>query len=262
MTRISVSLVAIVLCVAALTPHAQQFPAFDVVSIRPNVSGSTASALTPQPNGVVGTNVTVNRLIAAAYRVASFQVVHAPSWFESDHFDVNARSAQPVALPQLAGMLQSLLAERFGLRLIRERRDLSVLELRLDAAGHTGLRPAERPCALVGDQVVPTAEQQAERPRCFTTRAGEMLARGVTLEMLTFELTRYVDRRVVDRTERAGTFDFELRWQPDGGVLAPAGSDPPGLPTALREQVGLRLVSGRAPVDVLVVAAAHRPEPD
>ena len=89
-----------------------------------------------------------------------------------------------------------------------------------------------------------------------------MSARGVTSGMVAQELTRRLERFVVDRTGLTGAYDFELQWAPDGNPADAAATDLPPLVTAVREQLGLRLVSTHAPVDVYVVEAASRPLPD
>ena len=87
-----------------------------------------------------------------------------------------------------------------------------------------------------------------------------MIAKGVTSGMLAQELTRRLERFVVDRTGLTGAFDFDLQWTPDSAAAADANLPP--LATAVREQLGLRLVPARAAVDVYVVEAASRPQPD
>jgi uncharacterized protein (TIGR03435 family) len=78
-----------------------------------------------------------------------------------------------------------------------------------------------------------------------------------------------LDRPVVDQTGLAGRYDFTLNWTPDetqfggAGLRVPPPSDnanaPPGLFTAIQEQLGLRFESTKAPVDVLVVDRVEKP---
>ena len=86
-------------------------------------------------------------------------------------------------------------------------------------------------------------------------------------------------RPVVDRTSLEGEFNFdletnfapasanpnapdgELRWTPDPGATTAADA-PPGLVTAVREQLGLRLQSGTAQMEHLVIDSVERPQPD
>ncbi len=77
-----------------------------------------------------------------------------------------------------------------------------------------------------------------------------------------------LDRPVTDNTGLAGRYDFELTWAPDetqfGGEVPVAPSDAPSPPlfTAIREQIGLKLVATRGPVSALVVDAAVEPSVD
>ena len=81
--------------------------------------------------------------------------------------------------------------------------------------------------------------------------------------------TAVLDRPVVDQTGLSGRFDFTLTWTPDEsqfgglGVKVPPPTDdpaaPPGLFTAIQEQVGLKLESTRAPVEVFVVDRVEKP---
>jgi uncharacterized protein (TIGR03435 family) len=65
-------------------------------------------------------------------------------------------------------------------------------------------------------------------------------------------------RVVLDRSALDGIYDAELRWTPDGTD----SSGPPSLFTAVQEQLGLKLESTKAPVEVLVIDHVERPTPD
>jgi uncharacterized protein (TIGR03435 family) len=82
-------------------------------------------------------------------------------------------------------------------------------------------------------------------------------------------LSDILNRSVVDKTGFIGTFDMHLEYAADeattGGVIGPTGpADPvslsaPSIFTALQEQLGIRLESGKGPVDVLVIDHLERP---
>ena len=55
-------------------------------------------------------------------------------------------------------------------------------------------------------------------------------------------------------------FDFELQWTPDNRRAADTSSDAfPDFFTALEEQLGLKLVPSKGPVDVIVVDHIEKP---
>ena len=100
---------------------------------------------------------------------------------------------------------------------------------------------------------------------------GRLSGRSVRLDQLTEQLSPMVRRVVLERTGLTGLFDIDLEWEIDDEQraalarllpdrpLPPADPDKPGLIGALQEQLGLRLDSIRAPVDVLVIDAAAHP---
>ena len=88
------------------------------------------------------------------------------------------------------------------------------------------------------------------------------------------QLPSAVGRTVIDRTELQGLFELRLEWKPDPSVtispeataLATAAAAQPGervdIFTALQEQLGVKLQSARAPLEVLVIDRLERPTPD
>ena len=79
-------------------------------------------------------------------------------------------------------------------------------------------------------------------------RLGHLAARSMALSNLAFNVSRWTDRVVVDRTGLEGRFDWDVQWIP--------------VSAALRDQAGLRIERDRAPVEVLIVEKAERPDPD
>lgn len=74
------------------------------------------------------------------------------------------------------------------------------------------------------------------------------------LQRLTDALSGILKRKVLDRTGLTGEFDINLKWAPD-----PAVDPGPAIFTAIEEQLGLKLESGKAPIDVLVIDRIERP---
>lgn len=77
------------------------------------------------------------------------------------------------------------------------------------------------------------------------------------MEQLAVTLQSMVGRPVSDETGLAGGWDVDLQWAENAGD--PAQGDAPSIFTALQEQLGLKLVAQKRPVDVLVVDSVERP---
>lgn len=260
MTRIAMMWTLLV-CLAPVAAAQDDGPRFDVVSIKRNTSGAEASNLRPEQNGVRGTNVPAMRLFRVGFQVPDFQVVDVPDWFTTERFDVIGRADRQITVGALSQMIGAILVDRFGLQVTRESRPVTGYELRVERPGSTALLATDRACATA----------RLDRPRatgglapCFRETTGEMVARGVSMAMLARELQAEVDRPVVDRTGLEDLYDFELQWQPDSGPGQQASSDSnlPSIFTAVREQLGLRLVPAKPLVDVYVITAAQRPSED
>jgi uncharacterized protein (TIGR03435 family) len=76
---------------------------------------------------------------------------------------------------------------------------------------------------------------------------------------LALMLLGQVDRPVVDQTGLKGRYDFQLLWTRDEAATAAGTDAPPGLFTAIQEQIGLKLEPVRAPADVLVIDRLEKP---
>ena len=104
----------------------------------------------------------------------------------------------------------------------------------------------------------PTPPAPGHAPPCSTgTFHGRIVIEDLTMAQLANILGGTLDRVVKDHTGLTGNFDATLEWAADdlsrGGV---------SIFTAVQEQLGLKLVSTREPVDVLVIDRAEHPTPD
>lgn len=143
--------------------------------------------------------------------------------------------------------MQKLLVSRFQLTFHKDTEELSVYELvvRTD-----------------GPKLTPSAAQ-GNLPGLFFRGLGNLPARNATMADFAGPLQAAVlDKPVVDHTGLSGRYDFELKWTPDqsqfealGGIKSPPADNPdapPGLYTAIRQQLGLKINTAKAPVDVIV----------
>lgn len=252
--RLAILTAAAVLCTHATLPGQSQF---DVASVKENTSGDAGGTLRFSPDGGIrAQNLPVGSLITTAYGLQPFQLAGAPGWTRDARFDVNAKPAATVNRPQSLEMLQGLLVERFRLTAHRESRQFDGFALLRvnDARLGPGLRPSTVDCEAAF----------ATTPRCkegrivFGGTTNTMKAVGVPIQRIVQLAVGYMRAPVVDETRLAGTFDFDLQWTEE---LAPSG-DVPGLPTALLEQLGLKLDGRPVTSEVFVVDRIERPAPD
>jgi uncharacterized protein (TIGR03435 family) len=208
--------------------------------------------------------------------VQADQIVGAPDWIESERFDIEAKADREYApqadgpAPELLAMMRNLLAERFKLAVHHESRDQPVYALvaaRADKALGPQLRRVDVDCAAEAARAMaarrggaPPPQTDANKmPPCGArVRPGQIMARGTTLQQLTRGLSQFLGRTVIDRSGLPGTFDIDLEWAPE----ETADAKGPSIFTAVQEQLGLKLESERAPVDVLVIDRVERPDPD
>jgi bla regulator protein BlaR1 len=264
-------------------------PAFEVATIKPsNDDNAIPSLSTPTESRTI--NVTARNLIEQAYGIPwtpgrNERVVGGPGWIDNNRYDVDARIDQSLVArfeklsheerkEQMSLMMQSLLADRFKLEVHVESVELPIYAL-LFAKGGPKLTVAKDVPATTEEDQTPARvvfPMRAEDVRkgflvLYRGQAAEMTAKATTLDELVHWLAGYSEiggRTVVNRTELTERYDFTLRWTrerliaqgPQDGQLRSAPSNVPEAPslfTALQEQLGLRLMSTKGPVDVLVI---------
>ena len=169
-------------------------------------------------------------------------------------------------LPRVLAMIRTLLAQRFRLVARMERRAIPVYVLtfaRTDRTLGPNLRQSSAGCSA--------GRRGGGEPSCgLQRRRGFVAARGMTLDVILLHgLLPHLDRLVVDETGLQGEFDWTLEWGAETTLSPADGRDSPqpaalgpSIFTAIEEQLGLRLQSGRRPVDVLVIDSLERPTPD
>jgi uncharacterized protein (TIGR03435 family) len=246
---------------------------FDVVSVKPNVSGDEPSVPRISPGRFSWINVSLRQLIQVAYDMRPYQLIALPNWADTARFDVTATTSVSASRQQMNTMLQGLLADRFDLTVHREGRELPVYALvlaRRDGRLGASIHPAVLDCESIAEKPLNSATTQADLGACSPQLGLTRLkAAGFRMSGLASGLMRILDRPVIDKTGISGPFDIELSWTPDPTMLPNGAPAPQNLPsaapsifTALEEQLGLRLASDRAPVDALVIDRINHLKPD
>jgi uncharacterized protein (TIGR03435 family) len=208
------------------------------------------SAVSDAPPGrCTGTNVDLISLIALAYDVPVRQHISGdPDWPELYQIEAKAENLSTATKEQFRQMVQALLADRFELKVHRETKEVQGYVL---LVGKNGAKIKET-----------SGEEENLSP--FFNSLGESVVKG------NFRLRSFAQSLglldsslfpVIDRTSLPGIYDVTLTLRFAGGGPARGanvGYDPP-LPKAIEEQLGLRLESGKVPVEYLVVDHVEKP---
>jgi len=279
------------LCGPSLDAQAPSNAMFEVASVKPNKSGDGRVMLGLQPGRLNATNVPLRMLLRQAFNVQEFQIVGGPDWLTSDRFDIIAKAPEgDFNADLMRPMLQSLLVERFKLGFHKETREMPIYALtkaRPDGKLGPNLSASTIDCAAVmrgrrggGPPPAPpppAPPQPGQKIDCgFMIGFGRMTVGGMPMTNLAQALSPMVGRIVLDKTELAGNYDFELTYSPEGiGSAFPGGGPPllnggpppvdpntPTIFTALQEQLGLKLDSQRGPVEVVVIDRVEQPIAD
>jgi uncharacterized protein (TIGR03435 family) len=273
----------------AQEPDAQPF-AFEVVSIRPNVSSSAQPGLQLQPSGrIIWTATTLQGLINLAYQRYAFdrrEIIGGPDWLDRDRFDIVAQATGPLRVDRdgfpgpTFRLIAAMIEERFQVRVHNEQRERPIYALVLasrDGRPGARLQKSSIDCgAEIGDQARGAKPRMLPdgRAACVLGNPpGRFMSAGLGMRQMAAGLAQFVDRPIVDRTGLTGGYDWDVEFAPD--FVRPMGNQPPPPPpdpaafanrpsifTALQEQLGLKLESTRGMVDVLVVDRAELPTPD
>ena len=219
---------------------------FEVAVIHPSAAapGAGSSFESFEGGRIRITNEPVKLLVRVAFRLQDSQIAGGPGWLDTDRYDIEAKTGQPgkIAPDEMSALFESLLADRFQLKFHHETRELPVLAL-VAAKNGVKLKPAAD-----GEGTSSNTSNQGKG-------TSRLKAVATNMPLLAAYIGNRLGRLVVDRTGLSGSYDFSLEWAPDEA----SDSAAPSLVTALREQLGLRLESQKAPVEVLVIDRLQRP---
>ncbi|NUQ27579.1 MAG: TIGR03435 family protein [Acidobacteriaceae bacterium] len=251
---------------------------FEVASIKPDDGpfkppsfALSADDWFSDPNGRFHADFGLATYIRFAYKLwltpeeERAMLARLPDWVKSgQRYEIQANAPPHLTKDQYRLMMQSLLAERFGLKIHFEQKEVPVLAMSLAKPGRPGPRlvPHERgvPCGNESQGTYP--------PLCYGYMArpaeGGMwlnASRGTTMEMfanfvgMTGQMRGEIDRRVVDQTGLTGQWDFTMEMPPPQQMRKPDDPAGPSMLEALRDQLGITLKPSRATVSLPVIDA-------
>ena len=263
-------------------------PEFEVASIK-------RSETPTEPSVNVGVHVdgaqcrvnyfSLKDLVRVAYRVKDYQVL-GPDWIASERFDVSATIPAGAPRDQVNDMLQSLLEQRFGLKIHRDHKEFPVYALVTTKGGPKMKETVESDSDKADAAKAPVEVEAQGGPSgvginlghgsSFTFADNKFQGTKIDMTRVAEMLSRFLDRPVVDMTELKGKYDFKLELTPEdyramlirsaiaaGVVLPPQalqlldGATDASLHSALAG-IGLKLDPRKAPLEVIVVDHAEK----
>ena len=279
------------------SPRTAQTPvapgkSFEVASVRKNKSEEAAymninpllgDGPVPPGNLYLAKNIKLIQFIAFAYSLTQIQLrsleLHVP-WTTEDRFDIEARAQGNPTKADYRLMMQSLLADRFKLRVHYETRVVPLYVLVLAKPGKFGpqlrLHRADDPvCANPAASQNPNEVDAEGYPEVCggpfgmkPSKPGRMKSGGRDVSMARFTAiltgVGVLDRPMVDRTGIQGTVDYSLEWrkvvdQVARGAPLELDEDAPTFADALKEQLGIKMLSQKGPSELFLVDHIERP---
>jgi uncharacterized protein (TIGR03435 family) len=237
-------------------------PQFEVATIKPSDPNRPGFGINVDRSGQLHTlNTNLYELIKFAYDVHPKQIVGAPAWVDSEKFDLLAKPDVPglPSVTQMKAMMQKLIEDRFSLKFHHEKKELSVYAITVAKGGEKIKKNDTNPVPIPG---------MGGRPQ-----SGFNVHNATMAEFASVMQSQFMEQPVVDQTGLGDTrYDFILKWTPDpsqsagfGGAPAaapapvPDADAPPDLFLAMQQQLGLKMGTTKAAVDVMVIDKVDKP---
>jgi len=218
-------------------------PAFEVASVKPADPSSRIADLREEPGGrLTMRNMTLLRIAQNAYDKRWYWITGGPGWIDNDRFDIVTKADGDPSHEQTMKMLQTLLEERFQLKLHRETKEGTVFHLVV---------------AKNGPKLNPPKEKDGESyvGGLLGATNHRLMGHNASLTLLARRLEDELHRRVIDLTGIKGSFDFTIDYSVDD-------SNPengPSIFSAMQDQLGLKLESAKGSVETLMIDHAEKP---
>jgi uncharacterized protein (TIGR03435 family) len=238
-------------------------PDWDVALVKPHPADDPSMMWQMTEDGLSLVNLPLEQMLCSAWDLKPYQLEGLTGWMKTSRFDLTAKvSGENVAaykklnVTQRRQMLETLLTERFQLKTHLETRTSAIYNLVVDKGG-SKLKPTT---ALTA----PSIEEEHAHPEKYKGNSmsmgpGMFEGTAVSVRSLASQLANAVSKPVTDATNLTGSYDITLHFRPED---APASNttDAPSVFSAVEEQLGLKLVPSKGPVEILVVDAAQKPE--
>jgi uncharacterized protein (TIGR03435 family) len=237
-------------------------PQFEASSIKADtLGGVNRNEFAESPGRLNIVNNRLRMIIMQAYGLKQdFLLVGGPSWINPTRYTIQAKAEGNPSEQEMMLMLQTLLEDRFKLRIHRETRELPVYALTAAKGGPKLLQSKEGSCTMPEPNArAAFPAGQPTHPYCGSTLLlmGRWDASRVDMSKIIWSLSTLVDRQIIDKTGLTGQYDIHIEIPPD--PLATNDPTSPSLFTVLQDQLGLKLESDKGPVEVLVIDQVEKP---
>jgi uncharacterized protein (TIGR03435 family) len=225
-------------------------PGWEVATVKPSdPNDPNGQHVRMRGRHITFLDTTVEQFLLLGYGVQKSQLSGEPDWVKTQKWDVDGVpdvDGDP-GWQQLQTLVRKILHQRFALKLRHVQRKMPVFALIVTKGGPRITLNTSDPNGMMAQQNGTVNGQHTED------------IKNASMSELTQVLQFHVDRPVVDQTGLKGRYDFKLKWTTDESKLPTDANAPPGLFTALQEQIGLKLEPVKAPAEVLVIDAVQRP---
>lgn len=260
---------------------APSLPKYEIASIKPYKADDGPGMrvmMRITPDGVSLHGVPLRMILQQSFSLEQDRITGEPSWTTSSRYDIEAK-VEPEDAPKLKdlkvdqrnAMMLQLLVDRFNLKYHYEKRELPMYALVVAKSG-LKIKPS-KPDSDPPDSNPPNTGNGPKMGKgMMMMNPGHFESTGTSVEMLAHALSRQLGRTVVDKTGLTGNYDFTLDFTPDNSMMpihgGPEGGPKPEMPpdqggpslfTAVEEQLGLKLESTKATVDVVVIDHIDQP---
>jgi uncharacterized protein (TIGR03435 family) len=273
---------------------------FEVASVKPVADTGRFGRFLPTAQRFEYSELPIGWFLRTALQKPDYQVIGAPGWIDTEPYTIMAKPPDGTPPGAMTTMMLNLLKDRFQLATHLETRELPIFNLvmaRTDGRLGPNLKVTPADCqATVAEwnaalqaaaagrgappPMPPLGDPKAPPPCGFgRVGIGDAAVSGRTIAQFVTTLSEWLGSPVIDKTGLTGLYDFTLKSSPEGlrvsGPLGPTlalrvaqlpgpavDPDTPSLFVALQEQLGLKLESGRGPVEVVVIDRIEKPTPD
>jgi uncharacterized protein (TIGR03435 family) len=244
---------------------------FEVASVKPSPesrAGFGGFAGPSRAGRFTVTGTTIKAVIAFAYGIQAEFVQGGPNWIASDRYDIDTKIGEPdtdvlARLAQAKLMLQTLLADRFKLRLYLDAKELSGFQLVIAKNGPK-LKQSEGDSQrlLVAPGFGRSSGQLGLVCNAITPTGGSLIGVGRSMSDLAGCLSIALSTPVLDKTAIVGSYDFTVDGYERPGSInssSPAELTRPSIFEALQDKLGLRLDSAKVPTTLIMIQSVERP---